>query len=459
MKKGFFCFIILIILLSTDLVFAESLATDRLLDILEQKGFLTTEEVKSVKDILVEEESKNVELVYEEGIHIRTQDKSFDTRIGGVIQADLRTFGSHYPVDNDFDIRRARLFLKGRLFKYFNYNFQLEFEGSNSNRLVDAYTNFDYFPYLQFQIGQFKEPFGLENLTSDKYIPFNERSFTYYLTPIRDVGFMLKGTLFNDAINYGVGIFNGDGRDANRRGQKDDKDIAGRLVLKPFSSYGPTFLSDLQIGGSYSYAKLDTSDLNIDIRTPGLTQFFSVKSIGKYHIILDVDKRERMGFEIAFPHGPFILMGEYITNEFHDVLLSSQERFDFDLRGWYVSTLFMLTGEKIKLKGGILEKIRPKKSFNIEERGWGAWGVGFRYQQFEAGRNVYQYLVQEGISVRRANAFTVALNWYLNSMARFSFNYSRTSLAQSLFLGTNPKGYSYYDDTEDVWTTRFQLEF
>ena len=459
MKGVLFCLIIILFLSLSNMVFAESLASDRLLEILENKGFLTKEEVKDVKEILVKEESKNVEVVYEEGLHIRTKDRSFDTRIGGVIQTDLRVFDSHYPIDNDFDIRRARFFLKGRMFKYFNYMFQAEFEGSNSNRLVDAYMNFDYFPYLQFQVGQFKEPFGLENLTSDKYILFNERSFSYYLTPRRDVGFMVKGTLFSDSINYGIGIFNGDGRDANRRGQKDDKDIAGRLVIKPFFNHGPSFLKGLQIGGSYSYARLDTSDLNIDIRTPALTKFFSVKSMGKYHIIQDVDDRRRFGFEMAFSYGPFIIMGEYIKNEYHDVLLSSDERFDFNLRGWYVSTLFMLTGEELKLKGGILEKVRPKKCFNLDERGWGAWGIGFRYQQFRAGDNVYEYLVQEGISVRKADAFTIALNWYLNSMVKISFNYSRTTFDQQLFLGTNPKGYSYYEDTENVWVTRFQLEF
>ena len=459
MKKGFFCVVFLVFLSLSNMVFAESLASDRLLEILENKGFLTKEEVKNVKEMLVKEESKNVEVVYKEGLHIRTKDRSFDTRIGGVIQTDLKVFGSHYPIDNDFDIRRARLFLKGSLFKYFNYMFQVEFEGSNSNRLVDAYTNFDYFPYLQFQIGQFKEPFGLENLTSDKYIPFNERSFSYYLTPRRDVGFMVKGTLFSDSINYGIGIFNGDGRDANRRGQKDDKDIVGRLVAKPFFNYGPSFLKGLQIGGSYSYARLDTSDLNIDIKTPAMTTFFNVKSRAKYHTILDVDDRRRFGFEMAYTYGPLIIMGEYIKNEYHDVLLSSDERFNFNLRGWYVNMLFMLTGEEPQIKGGILEKIRPRKCFNLDERGWGAWGIGLRYQQFKASSNVYEYLIQEGISVRKADAFTLALNWYLNSMVKISFNYTRTEFDQPLFLGTNPKGYSYYEDTEHVWVTRFQLEF
>ena len=72
---------------------------------------------------------------------------------------------------------------------------------------------------------------------------------------------------------------------------------------------------------------------------------------------------------------------------------------------------------------------------------------------------VYQSLVYPGFSVRKAEAFTIALNWFLNDMARISINYSRTDFNEPLFLGTHWKGYSYYSDTEDVWTTRVQLEF
>lgn len=448
-----------LLVLSSGIASAENLANDKLLEILEQKGFLTKEEVKEVKGILTKEESKEVEVVYEEGVHVRTKDKSFDTRIGGVIQSDLAVYGSHYPENNDFDIRRARLFVEGRMFDYFGYKFEAEFEGSSSNRLMDALINFDYFPYLQIQVGQFKEPFSLEHLISDKYLPFNERSMAYYLTPARDVGLMIHGTVLGDMINYGVGVFNGDGRDATRRNQKDDKEYTGRMVLKPFHKVDIPLVQNLQIGGSFAYARLDTSDLNVQIDTPARTTFFEVSSRAKFRIIQDVEERRRFGFEMAYTYGPLVLMGEYIRNDYHELLLSDGDVFDFNMKGWYAGMLLMLTGERPVIARGILEKIKPRHNFDIKGRKWGAWGIGFRYEQFEADQVVYEKLVFEGQSVRRANSFTVALNWYLNSMVRFSFNYSRTTFAQPLFLGTSPEGYSYYRDTENVWLTRFQLEF
>jgi len=282
----------------------------------------------------------------------------------------------------------------------------------------------------------------------------------YWLTPPRDIGLMLRGSLFQDSINYGIGIFNGDGKDANRRSQKDDKQITTRLVGKPFNFTDNPFLKGLQIGGSFSYARLDTSDLNIAVRTPGLTEFFTVNSRAKFHIVQEVDRSERYGLELAYTYGPLLMMGEYLRNDYYDVLLSDGDSFNFDLWAWYASALFMITGEEPIIEGSVLKKIVPKKHFNIAERGWGAWGIGFRYQQFEADPKVYDKLVERGKSVRRTTSFTVALNWYLNNMMRISFDYSETRFAQDLFLGTNPrKGYSYYVDRERVFVTRFQLEF
>ncbi len=447
--------------------FAGPLADRKLLEILEKKGFLNREEVEAVREVLLEEEGreakkgeKEVEVVLDEGLRVRTKDqKSFTTRIGGALQADWIMFDSHYPVDDDFDIRRARLFLTGRVYEHFVYKIEAELEGSSSNRLIDAYVNFDCFPWIQLQAGQFKEPFSLEQLISDKYLIFNERSFGYYLTPGRDVGFMIHGSVLGGALQYGAGIFNGDGRDATRRGQKDDKEVTGRLVVRPFQLGGPDLLRGLQIGGSCSYARLDTSDFNFKIRTPARTQFFTVQSRAKFHITQEVDTLQRYGAELAYTCGPLLAMGEYIRNDFHDVSLSDQSRFDFDMRAWYAGFLLMLTGEQPEMKGGVLVKIRPRHDFNLRAGGWGAVGIGFRYQEFEAGRVVYNSLVNAGYSVRKAEAFTIALNWYLNSMIRLSLNYSRTHFNEPLYLGTHWKGYSYYEDTEHIWITRFQLEF
>jgi phosphate-selective porin OprO/OprP len=270
---------------------------------------------------------------------------------------------------------------------------------------------------------------------------------------------MVHGALLGDSVHYALGYFNGDGRDANRRSQKDDKEVTGRIVVQPFRHWGARLLRGLYVGGSGSYSRLDTSDFNYKMRTPARTTFFTVQARAKFHMTREVDTLERYAAELAYTWGPLLVTGEYFRNRFSDVKLADTTVFDFDMRAWYAGLLVMLTGERPVMKGGVLQKIRPRHCFNIRKRTWGAFGIGFRFQEFEAGRVVYRSLVQEGFSVREAEAFTVALNWYLNDMMRFSFNYSRTHFKDPLYLGTHWKGYSYYEDTEHAWTTRFQLEF
>ena len=406
-----------------------------------------------------EKEAKEVKVSYDEGLKIGLQDKSFEMRIGGLIQADYLMFQNSYPIDNDFDIRRARIFLEGRLYRDFSYRLEAELEGSSSNRLIDAYINYDAVPWLQVRMGQFKEPFSFEQLTADKNLVFTERSMGFYLTPGRDVGLMLHGSLYDEAIMYGLGVFNGDGTDADRRSQKDEKQVTGRLVFKPFRHWGPDFLKTLQVGGSYSASRLDTSDFNVKIKTPARTTFFTVQPRAKFHMTEEIDDLNRYGLEMAYTIGPVALMAEYIKNDYGSVKLSDTEPFDFSLRSWYAGMLVMLTGERPELKGGVLGKIRPIRDFNIRTGDWGAWGLGFMYQQFEAEKIVYESLVYEGNSVREVNSLTVALNWYLNSMIRFSLNYSRSRFRDPLFLGNDADGNAYYRDIEHAWMARLQLEF
>jgi len=451
--------------------YAGPLADQKLLDFLKANGALTEPQVREIKATLdqedkqaqqvqAEKEAREVKVRYDEGLTIGLQDKSFEMRIGGLIQTDFLMFQNSYPIKNDFDIRRARLFVEGRLYRDFSYRLEYELEGSSTDDLIDAYINYDAVPWLQVRMGQFKEPFSFEQLTSDKNLVFTERSFGYYLTPVRDVGLMLHGSVYDEAIMYGVGVFNGDGTDANRLSQKDSKQVTGRLVCKPLQHLCPDFLKSLQIGGSYSYARLDTSDFNVKVKTPARTTFFTIQPRAKFHMTEDVDDLNRYGLEIAYTIGPMLLMSEYFKNDYSGVQLSDDsDPFGFSMETWYAGMLFMLTGEQPKLEGGVLGKIRPRRNFDIRTGGWGAWGLALMYQRFNADRVTYESLVYEGYSVRKANSLTAALNWYLNNMMRFSLNYSRTRFSDSLFLGNNDNGRAYYRDTENAWMARLQLEF
>jgi len=398
---------------------------------------------------------------FDDGFWLSSKDDDlFALRIGGLLQADYRYYDYHTEQDpdkNKFDLRRVRLLLEGHILKWFNYKFQYEFQGAGSRRLLDAYVDTPLASFVSFRLGQYKEPFSLEQVTKDKNIPFAERSMGYYLTPGRDVGLMAHSALWDNRILYAVGIFNGDGVDDTVGGDCDSPEVTGRLVFAPFKNRGLSVVDSLQFGGSYSYAKADRNNVDIQVKTTGLTTFFDVNSSAKYNIIRDVDSKMRWGAELAWAYGPVLVWGEYTDLRFSDVKTSSST-FDINTKDYYGALLWMITGEHPQLLNGKIQRIRPRE--NLWQGGWGALGLAFRYDHFDAGNNTYQDLVEAGDSVQEATAYTLALNWYLNPYVRLLIDATRTNFDRPLLIDRDPlTGEAIYSDREDVVTGRLQLQF
>ena len=379
--------------------------------------------------------------------------------IGGLLQADYRYFkyDNEDPDKNGFDLRRVRMLLKGSMLRHFDYKFEYEFEGAGSRRLLDAYVDANVLADASFRVGQFKTPYGFEWLTKDKNLVFAERSMGAYLTPGRDLGVMAHGSMWQDAINYGIGLFNGDGMDDATTGDEDSPEWVGRLVVSPFKNWNKPELEHLQVGGSFGYAKIDRTNVNVLAKTTGLTSFFNVASSAKFNIIRDADTRTRYGAEFAWTYGPLFLSGEYFQLNFKDITTSS-DQFDVKLEDYYISLLWMLTGERPVLRNGILQPIQPDQS--IWNGGWGGFGLAMRYDVFEADESVYDNLIIVGNSVAEAKAYSIALNWYLDPYVKLILDYTNTKFDQPLLIFRDPiSGTAIYSEKEDVITTRFQFEF
>ena len=402
----------------------------------------------------------SLEAKYDNGFCLESKDNKYSLCIGGLLQADYRYFDykdAKDPEKNGFDIRRARLLLQGHILDRFTYKFQYEFQGAGSRRLLDAYLDARILPYFLVRMGQFKTPFGLEQYSSDKNIPFAERSMGYLLTPRRDVGLMAHGSAWDDRVNYGLGIFNGDGEDDTVGGDVDSPEVIGRLVLSPFKTLGVSFAESFQFGGSFSYANADRNNVNIVDKTTGLTTFFNVNSSAKFNVILSAQTQKRYGAEAAWCYGPLMAWGEYVNLQYSDVQTSS-DQFNINIKEYYGALLWMLTGEEPSIKNGKILAITPKR--NLWQGGWGALGLAFRYDVFNGGDNVYEDLFEPGNSVQKATAYTIALNWYLNPYVRLLIDATRTDFDQPLLIDRDSlTGEAIYSDQEDVFTGRVQLQF
>ncbi len=165
---------------------------------------------------------------------------------------------------NSFDIRNARLILKGTVLKNIAYNFQCDF-APPTVRLMDGTFAYTINKYAKFTAGQQKVPLSYESLRTDydihsmsrsqvvealtgrsKDVLATANSTTAVNNNGRDIGFLFSGGVPNAKtqgtwVDYYLGVFNGNG--INISDKDESKDIGGRVVLHPIKNLG--------IGGSY----------------------------------------------------------------------------------------------------------------------------------------------------------------------------------------------------------------
>jgi phosphate-selective porin len=209
---------------------------------------------------------------------------------------------------SEFRIRRARLGLKGDVFK--NINYRLQIDATKSPILLDAIVEFNLSSRLGLRIGQFKVPFSQENLASSSSLDTINRSQPVEkLCPGRDIGsygrdigVMASGKF--SKVEYFLGIFNGAG--INKGDLNKQKDIAARLVLHP--------LDFIQVAAAF-YKGHYSSDIGV---TPV--------------------RRDRSGIEVFLNRSRFSLKGEYI--------FAKDDQTSRD--GWYLQAGCFILSKKLQ---------------------------------------------------------------------------------------------------------------
>lgn len=137
---------------------------------------------------------------------------------------------------DEFRIRRARISLKGDIFK--NMSYRLQMDAVKSPALLDALAEINFSPYVRVTFGQFKVPFSSENLSPSSALDtINRSQAVEKLCPGRDIGSQGRDIGLSvsgkySGLEYAAGVFNGSGM--NRKDADEKKDFAGRMVLHPF---------------------------------------------------------------------------------------------------------------------------------------------------------------------------------------------------------------------------------
>jgi len=225
---------------------------------------------------------------------------------------------------NSFDIRRARVDLKGSITPFFSYRLQADLV--DKPKMIDAYGEIKLADYFSITAGQFKIPFSMENLTSSNKLEMIDRSQAVEALVARskdvignqngrDMGMQAGGTFLKvnniPVIEYRIGVFNGSGINVADTAN-NEKDISGRLVITPIK------------GLSFGCSIYNGWDKAIKPDVAGKSQ-----------------TRNRVGGELSYIVSSFSLKAEYISGKDGKTNRS----------GWYVQAGYFVIPQKLQILG------------------------------------------------------------------------------------------------------------
>lgn len=351
---------------------------------------------------------------FKDVLRIERNDGFYKFHFGGITQFDIAGISDEQDLkDAGFDnqgtgeeFRRARLEADGEIGEYAIFKAEYDFAGGDAN-FKDVWVGLQRLPYAgRFQAGHFKEPFSLDEITSDRFITFMERALPVdAFAPDRNSGLAIFNTAFQQRMSWGVGGF----REANNFGDgfsnQSPYNVTARITGLPvWEDDGKTLV---HVGYSYTHKFRDHDDVSFGPR-PEVHLSDELVDTGD----IDSDGVDIAGAELATVIGPVSLQGEYIG-----AFVDEHEGATAELYGAYGQISWFVTGESrpYDLKTGAFGRPEPKNPFSISKGQWGAFELASRYSHL----NLDDGDVRGGIE----SNVTAGVNWYLYSNLRLMLNY------------------------------------
>jgi phosphate-selective porin OprO and OprP len=404
---------------------ARAQTSDPALNALVKKGLLTEQEAKAAaaeREVQASKPKladKDVRFFWKEGLNFQSGDgKTFQGKIGGRLQYDFAGFeesaGARSLVGNtpfSTEFRRARLYTSGEINEGvpIYYILQMEFAGGDT-KFADAYLGMKNIPYIgSLQVGQFYEPFSLEQLTSDNYVTFLERALPIEaFSPARNVGGMIQNHQFDERMTYAFGFFADDKTDkANEVPYESNARFTARVTGLPWYDEGSKGRRYLHLGAGGSIANPEDDLVQYRSR-PEAHLAPRYVDTGTF----SADMAYVANGEVVFTYDRLSLQAEYMHN-WSDSPAAGDPQFN----GFYAFASYFLTDDHrpYKKSSGSLDRVKPKKNFAFNGGGLGAWEL--------LARVSYLDLNDGAVRGGRLTDYTAGLGWYINPNTRWLFNY------------------------------------
>ncbi|TWT65462.1 Porin P precursor [Crateriforma conspicua] len=351
-------------------------------------------------------------------------------------------------VQDGADFRRARLAAVGQAWDNIDYMLEMDFAFPGRPSFMDVWLEIDdVVGTSNLRIGQFRQPFGMDGLTSVKEMTFLERGLPFAFLPFRQIGAMLHGHSHDELATYAVSGFRFPsdtfgGNVGDNGGYGLATRVTGLLVNRPDAG------GLLHIGGGYSFID-PANDL---VRYRNQPEVFVGETGGGALVptgvpgnlppfvdtgLLPTENVNLASLEIAMSYGSFYAQSEAIT-----AFVNRRGGDSLTLPGMYAHAGYFLTGETRVYNGksGVFGRVKPNRNVG-KDGGIGAWEIAARWSAID--------LNDADIQGGRLNNLTGGLNWYLNPNTKFQFNYIHAMLDSPINGSSNA----------DLFAMRAQVDF
>lgn len=347
-----------------------------------------------------------LDAAWKTGLRFTSSDKAYQIKVGGRLMNDWAWLSADDELksgetawESGTEFRRARLYVGGHIHENVKFKVQYDFAGGDAD-FKDAYIALTKIPGIgQIKVGRFKQPFGLEELMSSKYITFMERAMAMEaFAPSRQSGILIGSSAWDKRLTWALSTYratDGYGEDYG----DNDMNYAARITLLPWET-GDNLL---HLGAAYAAIKPNGDSARFRARPEmHLAPMRLADTRG-----ISSDNVRLLGVEAAAVFGPASVQGEFISAS-----VSNLAGDDANLSGYYVFGSFFLTGESRPYKKGVFKRVKPNNNFGA---GAGALEAAVRLSSVD--------LEDGGAEGREVTSITAGLNWYLNPNTRVMLNY------------------------------------
>lgn len=357
----------------------------------------------------------DVKITMDPGPKFETADGAYSFRMGGFAQTDAAFFQDDKTDQPDgLNVRRARLYATGVIDHDFNYKIDYDFVNTNTTApIIPAGLNDTYLQYTGLKpiiitLGHFREPFGLETLTSDTWTTFMERALPFMFSPDRNVGMTIATSGKGDLGAWTATLGGFGGKNNNYSSDDEAKDLTARLTYAPIAEKDEV----LHFGIAGSRRIPDAINDQFRFQTRFENRFSTSQAIDTF-AITNVENVDILGLELASVEGPFSVQGEYVKAMVNRRGGLQDEDFD----SYYGEVSYSLTGESrnYKVSEAKFDRLTPTRKLDPKTGDWGAWQVAARWSEADLNGKV--------IRGGKLQDFTLGLRWIPHKHLLFMANY------------------------------------